>query len=415
MQFRRQTLSSGLTVLAEIGDSAHSTALGCFVNVGSRDETDELAGVSHFLEHMTFKGTARRTADDVNREFDEIGADYNAYTSEEHTVYYAALLPERQAEGLDLLLDILRPSLREEDFGTEQEVIVEEIRMYEDQPPFGADDKIRDWFFGDHPLSRSVLGTEESVRGLTAERMRAFHAARYVPENIVLAAAGAVDFDALCRDAERLTGSWSGGVPPRTSYTPATQTGFQSLQREQAFQHYVMSLAPAPAATDPRRYAAKLLSTIIGDDQGSRLYWELVDSGLAEQAGLSYVGYSDAGALMTFLACDPDAVEDNLARVQALLAEATTGAVEPDELARAKSKLGSRIVIACERPRYRMFALGSGWLHEREYRTVRQELDAVEAVTLADLADVAAAFPLNQTATLAIGPREVAGASAKAS
>lgn len=410
MEFRQETLPNGLTLLAEASAGAHSAAIGCFVNVGSRDETDEEAGVSHFLEHMTFKGTARRSADDVNREFDEIGADYNAYTSEEHTVYYAAMLPERQAEGLDLLLDILRPTLRSEDFETEREVIVEEIRMYEDQPPFGADDRIRDWFFGDHPLHRSVLGTEATVRGLTPESMRAFHAAGYAPSNITLAAAGQIDFDQLVRDAERLTGNWNGTARTRRSSAATTNAGLRSLIREQSMQHYVLSLSPGPDARDSRRYAAKLLAMIVGDDQGGRMYWDLVDTGRAEQASMSYHGYGDAGAFMAFLACDPSAIDDNLSRMRELLQQASGGDLRQDELDRAKSKLASRMVIACEKPRNRMFSIGAQWLYHRKYRTVREELALVEAVALEEVLRLAAEFPLHAGATIAVGPKAVATA-----
>ena len=159
MEFLKERLDNGLEIVAECNPEAHSLGLGFFVQTGSRDESNALAGVSHFLEHMVFKGTPTRTADDVNREFDEMGAHYNAFTSEENTVYYAAVLPECQQRCLDLLADILRPSLRSEDFDTEKQVIIEEIRMYEDQPPFGADDKCKAVHFGAHPLGRSVLGT----------------------------------------------------------------------------------------------------------------------------------------------------------------------------------------------------------------------------------------------------------------
>src|SRR5215475_6566186 len=140
-----------MEIIAECDDSAYSTALGFFVNTGARDETDEVSGVSHFLEHMVFKGTPSRSAEDVNREFDEMGAHYNAFTNEENTVYYAAMLPEYVHSAVELLADILRPSLRETDFDTEKQVIIEEIKMYEDQPPFGVDDKCRAAFFGSHP------------------------------------------------------------------------------------------------------------------------------------------------------------------------------------------------------------------------------------------------------------------------
>ena len=165
--------------------------------------------MSHFLEHMAFKGTPTRSADDVNRELDEIGSHGNAGTSEETTVYYSPVLPEYQTRATEVLADILRPSLREADFETEKKVILEEIQMCEDQPPFGADDKCRAAFFGNHPLGRSVLGTMASIEALPVSAMREYFNRRYAPGNIVLAAAGRVDFDRMVADCQRICGAWA--------------------------------------------------------------------------------------------------------------------------------------------------------------------------------------------------------------
>ena len=281
MEFLEHILPNGLEIVAECNDAAYSTALGFFVNTGSRDETDAIAGVSHFLEHMVFKGTARRSADDVNREFDEMGAHYNAFTNEENTVFYAAVLPEHQDRAVDLLADILRPSLREDDFHTEKKVILEEIQMYEDQPPFGADDKCRALYYGSHPLGRSVLGTAESIGDLTAEAMHDYFRRRYSPGNIVLAGAGRIDFDALVAAAERCCGDWEPAATSRNAGTGRRPRRIsRACTRRSATQQYTLQLAAGPAAEDDDRYAAKLLATVLGDDSGSRLYWELVDPGL---------------------------------------------------------------------------------------------------------------------------------------
>src|SRR5215475_6695958 len=215
-----------MEIIAECDDSAYSTALGFFVNTGARDETDEVSGVSHFLEHMVFKGTPTRGAEDVNREFDEMGAHYNAFTNEENTVYYAAVLPEYLGPAVELLADILRPSLRESDFDTEKQVIIEEIKMYEDQPPFGVDDKCRAAFFGTHPLSHSVLGTAQSVGDLPVDKMREYFERRYSPANISLVGAGKIDFDALCQTAEKACGHWRSEEANRTVPLAIGQRGF---------------------------------------------------------------------------------------------------------------------------------------------------------------------------------------------
>ncbi|CAE7507655.1 ptrA, partial [Symbiodinium sp. CCMP2456] len=192
----------------EVNPNAYSLATAFFVKTGSRDETPEVAGVSHFLEHMVFKGTSRRTAEDVNRELDELGAQSNAFTSEEQTVYYAVVLPELQHQIVDLLADIMRPTLRQEDFDTEKKVILEEIMKYDDQPPYGGHEKSMAAWFGEHPLGNSVLGTQDSVGNLTQQQMMSYFEQRYSPTNMTLVASGNVDFDALVEQANELCGSW---------------------------------------------------------------------------------------------------------------------------------------------------------------------------------------------------------------
>src|SRR4051794_15859021 len=197
MPFHTHKLPNGLQLIGETSPSARSVALGVFVRPGSGDERADVSGVSHFLEHMMFKGTPRRTALDVNLEFDRIGASYNAYTSEEMTVYYAAVLPEYLPAAVDILADILRPSLRDDDFTTEKEVILEEIGMYDDMPAFAASDNARRIYFNGHPLGQSILGTKESIRDLTRDQMHHYFQRRYAGANIVVAVAGAFDWTAF--------------------------------------------------------------------------------------------------------------------------------------------------------------------------------------------------------------------------
>jgi len=413
LDFRSHTLGNGLQIVAECNGQAYSTALAFFVRSGSRDETDAVAGVSHFLEHMIFKGTASRSADDVNREFDEMGAHYNALTSEENTVYYASVLPECQDRAVELLADILRPSLREADFQTEKQVIIEEIRMYEDQPPFGADEKVKAAHYGSHPLGRSVLGTVRSIEELPVEAMRDYFRRRYSPHNIVLAGAGRMDFDALASAAERYCGQWEpfrdgrsaeGISTGRVIQRPDTHDGFQVVRKEIATQQYTLQLAAAPAAEDHDRYAAKLLAVVLGDESGSRLYWELVDPGLAEHVSVGHCEYEGSGLLMTCISCSPEHAAESLRRVLNVYRTAQADGVTPAELAQAKSKVRSRIVLSSERPSGRLFAVGGDWVYRHEYRSVSEELEVVAAVTLEEIAAVLAKCPLTRPTTLTIGP-----------
>lgn len=404
MEFLSATLENGLQIVAECNGEAYSSAFGFFVNTGARDEVAAVAGVSHFLEHMAFKGTATRSADDVNREFDEMGAQYNAFTGEEHTVFFASVLPEHQDRVVGLLADILRPALREEDFNTEKQVILEEIHMYEDQPPFGADEKCRAAHFGTHPLGQSVLGTLQSVGELPVDAMREYFRARYVPGNITLAAAGRIDFDALLQTARRCCGAWEAANGGRVVQSAPRHAGFHILTKESAAQFYAVQMTAGPAATDTDRYPAKVLAAILGDETGSRLFWELVDPGLAETASVGHCEFEGAGAMITYLCCDPDDAEENLQRLLDLFRRVEREGVDKAELDQAKNKVSSRIVLSGERPRGRLFAVGSDWVHRREYRSVRDDLEALAAITVDDLADVLAKYPLSASTTLAVGP-----------
>jgi len=406
VQFHRAQLANGLEVVAETNPDAYSCGLGFFVRTGARDETAELAGVSHFLEHMVFKGTPRRTSAEVNAEFDAMGADNNAYTGKESTVYYAAVLPEYLGSALDLLADMMRPSLRAEDFETERQVIIEEIRMYDDQPPYGADERCEEMHFGRHPLANSVLGTVQSIEALTVEQMHEYFRRRYSPGNMTLVATGKIDFDALMAEAQRYCGHWEPFQTDRTITEPTRHPGFQCMYKEASTQEYCMQLAAAPWKTARQRYAADLLTTILGDGTGSRLYWELVDTGEAEHASMYYVEYLGAGLFWTSLSCSPEKADRNLRIVREVFARAANEGIMLKELEQAKNKTKSHTVIASERPMRRLRSVGGNWIQHGEYHSVREELDQISAVTLDDVMGLLRDYPLDQATTVAIGPRD---------
>ena len=404
MEFHERTLDNGLEVVAECNPHAYSTALGFFVRTGSRDETDANHGVSHFLEHMAFKGTPTRTAADVNRELDEIGSHSNAFTSEEQTVYFAAFLPEYQDRAVELLSDIMRPSLREDDFEMEKLVILEEIAKYEDQPPFGAHEKCMAAHFGSHPLGRSVLGTSQSVGALTRAQMLDYFQNRYSPRNMAVVAAGNVDFERLVARIEQYCGAWEPFEAARATPRAAPHQGLEVIYKEGAVQEYVVGIANGPALEDEDRFAGRVLATILGDDSGSRMFWDLVDTGLAECAAMSAYEYQGTGIFMTYLCCAPEDTGANLECMHKILRDAHAAGVTEAELAQAKSKILSHIVLQSERPANRLFAVGSNWLLRREYRTVRELLDRYRAVTRDDVAAVLEQYALMENTTVAVGP-----------
>jgi predicted Zn-dependent peptidase len=405
MPFHQHTLPNGLNVIAETSPAAKSAAVGFFVRTGSRDETPEVAGVSHFLEHMVFKGTPRRSAADVNREFDRIGADYNAFTSEENTVFHAAVLPEYLPQAVDLLADILRPSLRQDDFDTEKKVIIEEIGMYEDQASWAAYDRAKQLYFADHPLGNTILGTPESITALNRDQMAGYHARRYVAPNVTVAAAGRFDFGRLVDMVMKACGGWEGGDAPREGVRQTAGSRLSRVVRKERFlQEQLVLMSPGPAADDPLRYAAATLALIVGDDSGSRLYWALVDTGLAEGADTGFHEYEGAGAFLTMVSCDPEQAGENLDKVKTILAEVQKDGITAEELQQAKSKIGSRVVRGNERPAGRMQAIGAAWTYLRQYRSVDDDLKAFDAVTPDLIREVLDRFPIDQVTELALGP-----------
>ncbi|MBM4001380.1 MAG: insulinase family protein [Planctomycetes bacterium] len=409
MEFLRHTLANGLEVLAERNEKAYSTAIGYFVKTGARDESLDVWGVSHFLEHMVFKGTLLRSADDVNRELDAIGSHSNAYTSEEQTVYHAVVLPEYVDRTVDLLSDLMRPALRAEDLETEKQVILEEIAKYDDQPPFGAFEKAMALHFESHSLGRSVLGTRESIIALGVEPMRRFHATQYSPRNMALVATGNVDFEQLVALAERHAGGWpafEGRRDPTRARRVPSEARTRVVRHPLASQQYVILVSDGPAADDAARHAGRLLATILGDDTGSRMFWDLVDTGRAECAAMGSHEFQGTGLFLSYLCCESDDASSNLDRMRTVFADAHRRGVTLDELDRVKSKICSHIVLSSERAANRLFAVGGAWLTRNEYRTVREVVDAYQRVTLDDIHALLDQFPLTRHTVCAVGPLE---------
>ena len=345
------------------------------------------------------------TGEEINRRFDDLGAAANAFTSEEYTVYHAAVLPEQQRTTVELLAPLMHPTLRESDFITEKLVILEEIRMYDDQPPFNADDRCRAAFFGNHPLASSVLGTVESIEALPVELMRDYHRRRYSPTNVVLVASGAVHFDDLVRSGESLCGHWEPVDAPRRTLPAEPRGGSQHIVRTSAAQTYMVRFSSGPDGSHPLRHAAMLLANVLGDDSGSRLYWELIDSGEAEHAECHYNEYLDAGVFVTQVGCAPEDAEDVQKRIEGIYARAMKHGIEPAELERARNKIATRVAMAGERPRQRLFQVGLEWSHSGRYRSVSDDLTLVEQLTMKDIELVMATWPFDRVAmTLIAGP-----------
>jgi len=404
LEFHDARLDNGLQIVAELNPNVYSVAAGFFVGTGSRDETAAVSGVSHFLEHMAFKGNKTYSADDVNRIFDEVGARYNASTSEEVTLFYAAVLPEYLPRTFELLAGLMRPSLRQDDFDMEKKVILEEIGMYEDQPSFTAYEQMMQTYFAGHPLGQIILGTPESVGALTCEQMRNYHREHYRAGNITLAVAGNVEWADVLDLAERWCSDWPAGRYKRSRTEAVPAVGTTIVTRPAGVQEHVMQMAAAPPADSRLRYAAELLAVAVGDDSGSRLFWELVDPGHAEVAELAYNEYDGSGGWMTYLSCLPETTEANLERVRTLYDNVNAGGLTEVELKQAKNKVSSRVVLRGERPMGRLSSLGGNWVYRQEYRSIEDDLKTVRSITLSNISELLEAYPLRQLTTAAVGP-----------
>lgn len=403
VQFKHATLDNGLTLIAEVNDQAHTAAGGFFINVGTRDETSDIMGVSHFLEHMMFKGTDRRTADDVNRDFDRIGANYNAFTSNENTAYFAQVLPEYLPRALDVLSDIMRPTLRGEDFEMEKNVILEEIGMYMDRPFWVAYEHAMEQFFGGHSLGYRVLGTNHTITDLGRDAMADYFQHRYSPDNMVLALAGRLDFDAVVEQIGEACGHWPATGAQR-QYQPDQPTRTeQTLHDAKLTNHYLVSVMPGPSNQDDRRYAATVLANVLGDADGSRLYWKLIDPGLADEAEFAHHGFDRAGTFLAFASCPPanaQAVEAGLFEVIDTAGKGLTAG----EVERSANKLAMSLTLTNERPMGRMMALGGRWLYEQAYRPLEEELQRLMAVNVDQIRELLDSFDLSRRTVVRCSP-----------
>lgn len=403
--FYAERLPNGLQIIAQPMPDVESVAVAFAVVTGARDEPRELMGVSHFLEHMLFKGTARRRAEDISREFNEIGADFNAFTSHEWTVYYARVLAEYLPRAVDLLGDMLRPRLDAEEFARERQVILEEIARAEDQPGHVLWDVAMRTYFGDNPLGHRVLGTTETISALRVEQMRDYHARRYVPNNIVMAVAGKFDRAQLRELAEAAAGSWTPGEAGRDA-RPYRPTPRVVVERRPEFQQeHIGLLFPSVSMQDEDTYAAHVLTMVLGDTTGSRLFWAVYQNGLAEHVSSSLADFDATGLVLTYASAAPAKAPAALASIRAELAALERAGVGEDELARAKMKLMSSVVMNGEASDRRMFNLATSWLSRGRLETLDEQVDRIKAVTVDDVGRVLERFPPTRDLVIvAVGP-----------
>ncbi len=399
------TLENGLQVVIEHMPDVRSAAAGFLVRTGARDETPPLAGVSHFLEHMMFKGTAKRSWQDITIDFDRMGSTYNAFTSEDRTIYYGWVRTADLDKQIELLADMLRATIPPEEFDTEKNVILEEIAMSKDQLEHVAVDFLQEKVFAGHSLAWPILGYEQTVRDLTRDQMYHYFQQRYAPDNMRLIVAGNVDPREVIDLAERYCAAWkpSGTAVPRVP--PTIHGGVDVLPVDRFKQQLVVLTFPAVGACDPLAETASAVSTILGGEN-SRIFWNIMQTGLSPRASAYYMDYTDCGAMLLYGACQPENAEKLLQALRNEARRITREPVQVQEIDRVKNRRRTTLAVEAEAPYHRLTQLMDDMEYYGHPRTVDQMLAEVDAVSVESIREYMLRFPLDGPGHLAsVGPR----------
>jgi predicted Zn-dependent peptidase len=382
-------LGSGVRVVTEEVPSVRSVALGLWVRTGSRNETPAQAGVSHFLEHLLFKGTARYSAIEISERFDGLGASVNAATGKETTHLHARFLDEHTDEVFDLLSEmLLAPTYPEID--SERQVVLEEIAMYEDEPQDRVHDVLAEAVFGSHPLGRRVLGDSEVIASIPIPDIESYHHARYSGSEIVVGAAGHLEHEAIVALAEKLVNppAEGGGVAPETGLNGPARLCFHAKETEQ---YHICFGAPGLRRDDERRYPLAVLDAIFGGSTSSRLFREVREKrGLAYSVGSYNEQFTDQGLVATYVGTREDNVEEACSIIGAELARLRSEPVSEDELIRAKESVKGRLVLSSESTAARMTRISRAILFGLPIESLDEMLAKVDAIEVADLTELAA-------------------------
>jgi predicted Zn-dependent peptidase len=410
---RRTVLPGGLRVVTETLPSVRSATFGIWAHVGSRDETPALNGATHYLEHLLFKGTGTRSALDISSAIDAVGGEMNAFTAKEYTCYYARVLDTDLPLAIDVVCDMLTGSLiRQEDVDAERGVILEEIAMTEDDPSDCVHDLFAHTMLGDSPLGRPVLGTVDTVNGLSADRIRRFYKKHYDPTHLVVAAAGNVDHETVVQQvraafdkAGALTRDDAEPRGPREGHRAVRTAGqVEHLDRKTEQAHVVLGMPGIPR-TDDRRWALGVLNTALGGGMSSRLFQEV-----REKRGLAYSvysytsGFADCGLFGVYAGCRPAQVHDVLKICRDQLDQVAAQGLSDAEISRAIGQLSGSTVLGLEDTGALMNRIGKSELCWGEQMSVDEMLSRISAVTPDDVRQVAGDLLGQRPSLSVIGP-----------
>lgn len=404
--YRKSSLPGGVRLISEEVPGVASVAIGFWVNVGSKWESAGEAGVSHLLEHLLFKGTKKRSAREIAEALDSVGGQLNAFTSKEHTCYYAKVLGEHLPLALDVLSDMfLAPLLDTEDIAREKQVVLEEIRMYEDSPDELVHDLLTEVAWPDHPLGRPTLGTQESLSGLTREHILAFYERYYRPANLVITAAGNLKHERLIELCRRYFQDPCPPSPPNAQEPPRFHAGRRVFQRDTEQVHVCLG-APGVPAEDETNYVVDVANSILGGGLSSRLFQHIREErGLAYSVYSYHTAYQGAGIFTVYVGLSRENLKAGLdlatAEMQSLLEEKVPSA----ELERARQQVLGSFLLSLENTTNRMIRLGKQELSLGRYVPVEEVKEKIRAVTAEDVMNLCArVFQPDRLTTVVLGP-----------
>jgi predicted Zn-dependent peptidase len=385
-----ETLPSGLRLTTEAMPHVRSVSVGVWLKRGSRHESDAESGVAHFVEHMLFKGTFTRTAQQIAQTIDSIGGQLDAFTSKEYAGYYIKVLDEHLPLAIDLLSDmVMHPALAPADITREQSVILEEIKMVEDAPDDLVHEVFAEQFWARHPLGRPILGTPETVSSFTSEGLRRYFEQTYLAPNLIVAAAGRIEHAGVRALIERAFERLPTAAAPAVDVPPAITPGVVVREKDIEQSHVCLGTAAYPQA-HADRHALYVLNTILGGSMSSRLFQHIrEDRGLAYAVWSSLMAFSDAGAMTIYAGCATDRVEEVVDLTIAELGGLRTTPVPADELQRAKDHLKGSLMLSLENTSSRMSQLAKQELTFGRQFTLDEILRSIDAVSAGDVQRVA--------------------------
>lgn len=391
--FVQHQLGNGLRIVIEVMPHVQSAACGFLARTGARDDPRELAGVSHYLEHMCFKGTRTRTWNDINTAFDELGAHYNAYTSKDRTFYYGWVRAEDIDRQLELIADMMRSVLPPEEFETEKGVILEEIAMSNDDLASNAYDFLYENVCAGSPLAWPVLGYEQTIKAMPRDAMHGYFERRYAPNNLLLVVAGNVDPERMIAAAERHCGSWQPRPDGWKRTPPVLRTGRAEQRLERFHQQAILIAFPSASATHPLDETAEAVAAILGGNN-SRIYWNIVQKGLSPRAGAFREEYGDFGLLVLFGLCEPENAERLTEALRQEAEKLARDGAEPREVDRVKNLRRTSLAVESEAPFYRLGQIVDDVDYLGAPRSPRERMEAVEAISQETIRSYLQEFPI---------------------